>query len=106
MPKAIIAIDGGYFLDGLNRYLYKAKNKNLDVEKFSHKLCEDSGMEHLRTKFYHSNPYKSPDATPADIVRYSHTQRLFDSINQKRNHEFVRVGRVKPANFKCPGCNL
>lgn len=105
MPKAIIAIDGGYFLDGLNRYLYQARGKNLDIVKFSNKLCEDSSATHLRTKFYHSNPYKFPDATPQDIQRYAYTQRLFDSINQKRNHEVVRVGRVKPANFNCPNCD-
>lgn len=106
MPKAIIAIDGGYFIDGLNRYLYQATGKNLDVVKFSNKVCEDSGVTHLRTKFYHSNPYKSPDATTQDIKRYAHTQKMFDSINQKKNHEVVRVGRVKPANFSCPGCKL
>lgn len=106
MPKAIITIDGGYFIDGLNRYLYQARNKNLDVVKFSNKLCEDSSMTHLRTKFYHSNPYKSPNATPQDTKRYSHTQKMFDSINQKKNHEVVRVGRVKPANFSCPNCKL
>ncbi len=104
MPKAIIAIDGGYFIDGLNRYLYQTRNKNLDIVKFSNKLCEDSSVTHLRTKFYHSNPYKSPNATPQDMERYAHTQKMFDSINQKKSHEVFRVGRVKPANFTCPSC--
>ena len=102
MKKAIVVIDGGYF-DNLNQYLQKAKGKRLDVEKLSLKVCE--GMDHLRTRFYHANPYQSETPTQDEKDRYANAQKFFYSINRLRNHEVVSVGRVKPVFFKCPKCN-
>ena len=56
----VILIDGGYF-DMVNNYLLKKKNKNISFERLTEKLCE--GNEHIRTKYYHANPYQSSNPT-------------------------------------------
>jgi hypothetical protein len=74
MKKAIVVIDGGYF-DNLNQYLQNTKGKRLDVEKLSLKVCE--GMDHLRTRFYHANPYQSETPTQDEKDRYANAQKFF-----------------------------
>lgn len=99
--KVVVLIDGGYF-DTLNYYLQENRDKRLGVEKLSLKVCE--GMDHIRTKFYHANPYKSEKPTKKEIERYSNAQKFQDAINKTINHEFVSVGRVRPLHLHCPKC--
>jgi uncharacterized LabA/DUF88 family protein len=97
----IIVIDCGYF-DMINNYLTQNRGKRISFEKFSNKLC--NGMLHIRTKIYHSNPYKSLEATPEEEEAYRKKQNFFYAINRIKNHEFVPVGRVRPESVHCPKC--
>jgi len=99
--KAVIVIDCGYF-EMINNYFQKIKHKKLSFEKFSKKLCHD--MIHIRTRIYHSNPYKSPNPTKDEEEAYSRKQRYFYAINRIKNHEFVPVGRVRLDSVYCPNC--
>ena len=101
MEKAVILIDGGYY-DYVNYYLKDGRSKKLSLEKFSEKLCD--GKTHIRTKFYHANPYQSKVPTHAEKVRYAGAQKFQRMINKIKNHEFVPVGRVKPVHATCPSC--
>ena len=65
--KVILLVDGGYF-DNLNKYLQNNRRKKIDVEKLSLKVCE--GMDHMRTKFYHANPYQSSKPTLKEKEKY------------------------------------
>lgn len=62
-------IDCGYF-DNINRYLGDTVGKKVSFEKLSEKITE--GKSHIRTKIYHSNPYK-----------FSESQ---EEIDKYRNH--------------------
>ncbi len=99
--KAVVVIDCGYF-DMVNNYLTKNRKKKISFDKFSKKLC--NGMTHIRTKIYHANPYKSPEATPQEEEAYKKKQKFFYAINRIKNHEFVPVGRVRLEKFYCPKC--
>jgi uncharacterized LabA/DUF88 family protein len=99
--KAVVLIDGGYF-DHLNRYLQNERSKSIDIKELSLKVCE--GMDHIRTKFYHANPYQSDNPTPEEKRRYQSAQKFQYAINRIKNHEFVGVGRVKNNHMKCPTC--
>ncbi|MCK4460109.1 MAG: NYN domain-containing protein [Methanosarcinales archaeon] len=99
--KAVVLIDGGYF-DHLKYYLQDKRSNSIDVEKLSLKVCE--GMDHIRTKFYHANPYQSNNPTPEEQRRYQSAQKFQYAINRIQNHEFVGVGRVKSNHVKCPKC--
>jgi len=103
--KAIVLIDGGYF-DFLNYYLKNGRRKSIDIETFSSEICKKIGDDviHVRTKFYHANPYKSDVPTPQEAEKYRKAQKFFHSINTKPNHEFFPVGRVKPIRVHCPHC--
>lgn len=100
--KVVVLIDGGYF-DHLNRYLQNKRGKSIDVKKLSSKVCE--GMNHIRTKFYHANPYQSNSPTPEEKRRYQSAQKFQYAINRIPNHEFVGVGRVKKDHMKCAICD-
>lgn len=99
--KTVVMIDGGYF-DALNYYLKDGKNKILSVEKLSLKICE--GKNHIRTRFYHTNPYQSNVPTAEEKRKYRNAQKFQYAINQIKNHEFVSVGRVRPIPVHCTLC--
>lgn len=100
--KVIVLIDGGYF-DNLKYYLKNSRGKKLTIEKFSTNVCQ--GLIHIRTKFYHANPYKSNQPTEPEKRKYEKSQKFQYAINRIPNHEFVGVGRVKLIHGHCPICN-
>ncbi len=61
-------------------------------------------MNHLRTRFYFSNPYQSETPTEEEKERYRNAQKFRYAINRIRNHDFVDVGRVRQVHVHCPKC--
>ncbi|MCK5014367.1 MAG: NYN domain-containing protein [Candidatus Omnitrophica bacterium] len=100
--KAVVVIDGGYF-DNLNYYLRDERNKKLSIQKLSQKVC--GGLDHIRTRFYHANPYQKNQSNNAEKKKYIKNQSFLNAINKIPNHEFVGVGRVKLIHGHCPICN-
>ena len=98
--SVIILIDCGYF-DNINRYSGDTVGKKISFEKVSEKITE--GKNHIRTKIYHSNPYKFSES-PEETEKYRRSQQFFYAINRIPRHEFVPVGRVKPVYTHCPKC--
>ena len=94
-------IDCGYF-DNINRYLGDTVGKKVSFEKLSEKITE--GKSHIRTKIYHSNPYKFSESRE-EVDKYRKSQQFFHAINRIPRHEFVPVGRVRPVHTHCPKCN-
>lgn len=87
--KGIILIDGGYF-DSVNFFLGDTRNQDIDIEKFSTKVCNHFDVDHVRTNFYHSYPYQSENPSKEEKEEYRKAQRFFKSINQKKNHQFKK----------------
>ena len=104
MDKAIVLMDGGYF-DALNRYLLDLRKKKLSFEKLSKKVCERVSVDHYLTRFYHAYPYQDEVPTEEQKRKYQNAQKFFYTIDHTKDHEFVKVGRVRPVHFKCPNCN-
>lgn len=100
--KVVVMIDGGYF-GHLSFYLRKGRGKSLDVEKLSSKVSE--GEQHIRTKFYHANPYQSRQPTDMEKKRFKNAQKFQYAVNRIKNHEYVGVGRVRPLPIHCPLCS-
>lgn len=99
--KVVILVDGGYF-DNLNLYLKDKRGKKLSLEKLSEKIVGSD--THLRTKYYNAYPYRSDTPTQKEEDKYTGAQRFFSAINRYKNHEFVKVGRVRPKPCSCPNC--
>lgn len=105
MPdRGVIMIDGGYF-DNINYYAQDRCGDTIDLEGFSERFCEEFGVSHLRTKFYHAYPYQSENPDEEEKRQYQRQQSFFDAIDRKRNHQFVERGRVKPQHADCPDCD-
>ena len=101
MEKTIILIDGGYY-DAINRWIKAETSKRMDMEKLSLKIC--AGKNHIRTKFYHSNPYQSTTPTADEKLHFQGAQEFQYTINHIKNHEFWVSGRVVLQPFHCPIC--
>jgi uncharacterized LabA/DUF88 family protein len=99
--KCIILIDGGYF-DYINKYLHSSTGDEIDLEKFSKELS--GNHSNIRTNFYHSHPYKGPEANDEDEKRYKHSQKFHEDLDKIPNTKFIPIGRVKPQSMKCPLC--
>lgn len=98
MPgTGVVLIDGGYF-DNINDYAQNRYGDPIDVEDFSHALCDTFGLELLRSKFYHAAPVQEGEE------RYASRQAYFDAINNLHNHQFERTGRVRKEHFTCAEC--
>lgn len=101
--KGLILIDGGYY-DSLNYFLQDGRGKKIDLEKLSNNLCEEFNLDHLRTNFYHAHPHQSEDPTPEEKEKYGATLRFFEVVDRLRNHQFKKVGRVRPQKEICYEC--
>ncbi len=104
MDKVVILVDGGYF-GYLDNYLQSKRQKKIDLEEFSRKIC--NGKNLIRTKYYNAYPYKNRgNPTPEQTQKYTNANDFFNAINKKPHHEFVKVGRVKATSFRCPKCGV
>ncbi|MEZ3162277.1 NYN domain-containing protein [Halorubrum miltondacostae] len=90
MTDSVILIDGGYY-DAVNNYVMDDHGSPIDIEEFSHALCDYFDTNLLRTKFYHAPPLNSEGEEDMSI-----RQSFFDMIDGCRNHQFVQRGRVRP----------
>lgn len=96
--RAVVLIDGGYF-DNINSYAHNTFNRPIDVQEFSHTLCDTFDLDLLRSKFYHAPPYQDGN------VDYSDRQAYFDAIDNMHNHQFEPTGRLRDEYFTCSECN-
>jgi uncharacterized LabA/DUF88 family protein len=101
--KAVVMVDGGYY-DNVSWYLRDTKDEKLDLHKLSLHLCDYFDTKLLRTKFYHSMPYRSNNPTEEQEKRYRRKQSFFDTLDNLPKCQFEEKGRVKQGHADCPSC--
>jgi uncharacterized LabA/DUF88 family protein len=103
--RAIILIDGGYF-DYINSHCNDSNGAKIDLVAFSKRLCTEFGLDILRTKYYHAEPYiDDHKPTKQQEERLSDTQSCFYTIKIHERGQFEEKGRVKMESHDCPECN-
>lgn len=89
MEKVAIFIDGAY----LDRLLQDEFNSaRIDYGKLVTKMS--TGLQILRSYYYHCYPYKSPNPTPEEIERFTKKQKFFYSLEQIPRFD-VRLGQLE-----------
>jgi len=99
MDKSVVFIDGGYFSKLLKLQFPDSRGfpKKIDYYKFGNILASKSNSELLRTYYYDSPPYISPQTEQPEKLR----QKKFDEFiyNLRLLDKFeVRLGRLRKYN--------
>ncbi len=95
MSRLAIFIDGGYLdsLSAQDEFNVRVDYAKAVTEVLGVVSTKSSGVELLRTYYYHCLPYQGSPPTPEEATRFANGQRFFDSLSRLPRFT-VRQGRL------------